>query len=152
MLVWATTFSLLTLFVPKLHAFFAPEKKLFTIGGKGADQSGKHLPSQRRHNTIGVSDESDHDSNENARNTDQGFVTSSSLEYDYDKDLMSLDYIMNHPQHPLNESKVKINNLSRKGKLHGMLMEVHEVRKSSFFLSCLLSGLFYAAVNLTPLI
>lgn len=119
MIVWATTFSLLTLFLPKLHAFFVPEKEILTIGGKGSDLTGRHAP-QRRNNTIGIYDE----------NNQQDFVVASPIDYDTmndDSDLMSLNYMVNNSQHPLNDSKVKMNNLSRKGKLHGMLMEVHEV-------------------------
>jgi hypothetical protein len=132
MIVWATTFSLLTLFVPKLHAFFAPEKEILTIGGKASDLTGRYQP-QRRNNTIGIYDENNPDHHQDPNSDNQDFVASP-IDYDHmnnDTDLMSLNYIVNNSQHPLNDSKVRLNNLSRKGKLHGMLMEVHEVRKVS---------------------
>lgn len=117
MIVWATTFSLLTLFVPKLHAFFFPDKDDSSSHiGKASDLSGRQ---RNRNNAIGIVDNKSTSSD----------LPSTRFEFDTneDADLMSLNYMVNNSLHPLNDSKVKLNNISRKGRMQGIMMEVHEV-------------------------
>lgn len=117
MIVWATTFSLLTLFVPKLHAFFFPDKDDSSSHiGKASDLSGRQ---RNRNNVIGIVDDKSASSD----------APLARFEFDthQDADLMSLNYMVNNSMHPLNDSKVKLNNISRKGRMHGIMMEVHEV-------------------------
>lgn len=127
MIVWATTFSLLTLFIPKLHAFFFPDKDDPTSHiGKASDLSGRQ---RNRNNAIGIVDSSDKSTGENSSDD---YFTPSRIEFDNinnnkDTDLMSLNYMVNNSLHPLNDSQVKLNNISTKGRMHSIMMEVHEV-------------------------
>lgn len=133
MIVWATTFSLLTLFLPKLHAFFRPEKESKNDIGKASDLSGRQRMN-RRSNTIGVSD-----NQEDENRTPYQF----GLDNDTECDMMSLNYMVNNSQHPFNDSKVKLNNISRKGRMQGVMMEVHEVYIEAYF------SLFFFTLSLS---
>ncbi|EPB88722.1 hypothetical protein HMPREF1544_04481 [Mucor circinelloides 1006PhL] len=116
MIVWATTFSLLTLFVPKLHAFFFPDKDDSSSHiGKASDLSGRQ---RNRNNAIGIVD--------NKSASSDSPSTRFEFDTNEDADLMSLNYMVNNSLHPLNDSKVKLNNISRKGRMQGIMMEVHE--------------------------
>ncbi|KAI9257748.1 hypothetical protein EDC94DRAFT_174533 [Helicostylum pulchrum] len=112
MIVWATTFSLLTLFLPKLHAFFLPEKESKNNIGKESDLSGRQRMN-KRNNAIGITEEN-----------------RSSYPFDNNSecDMMSLNYMVNNLSHPFNDSKVKLNNISRKGRMQGVMMELHEAQ------------------------
>jgi hypothetical protein len=127
MIVWATTFSLLTLFIPKLHAFFFPDKDDSTSHiGKASDLSGKQ---GNINNSIGNVDSNNESTSDNSG--DDHF-TPSRFEFgntnnNKDTDLMSLNYMVNNSLHPLNDSQVKLNNISTKGRMHSIMMEVHEV-------------------------
>lgn len=96
MIVWATTFSLLTLFLPKLITFFTPAK-----------DASNHLPEL----TGG------------GKKTN---IVDDSIEEN--DDLMSLNEMV---YSAFNESKVKLNSISFKGKMNGAFMEVHEVKKTN---------------------
>jgi hypothetical protein len=125
MIVWATTFSLLTLFLPKLHAFFIPEKadSHEDILGKGSDLSGRQRMSCR-HNAVGIiADSPTTDDDDEDR-----FIPPPQFEFtDNQSNLMNLNNMINNSQHTFNNSRVKLSNLSRKGRMQGVLMEVHEV-------------------------
>lgn len=139
MIVWATTFSLLTLFVPKLHAFFVPDKESTNNLGKASDISGRQR--NRGINTIGVSTGSDEDDDEDGdRFAPPNFSDNG--------ELMSLNYIINNSQHPFNDSKVKLSNISTKGRIQGVMMEVHEVAISLPVFSAVCSNSYY--VKLIP--
>lgn len=127
MIVWATTFSLLTLFIPKLHAFFFPDKDDSTSHiGKASDLSGRQ---RNRNNAIGIVDSSGKSTGDDSSDD---YFTPSRFQFgntnnSRDTDLMNLNFMANNSLHPLNDSKVKLNNISRKGRMHGIMMEVHEV-------------------------
>ena len=122
MIVWATTFSLLTLFLPKLHAFFFPDKDDTPENiRKASDLSGRQKIIQRK-NAIGIAPDSpEHET------CDELQFTPPIFDYDNQSDMMDLNYIVNDTQHPLHNSQVKLNNISRKGRAQGVIMEVHEV-------------------------
>lgn len=126
MIVWATTFSLLTLFLPKLHAFFLPEKvEDHHLVAKASDLSGRHrvtiAATRRRNNIIGIEAEEQ----ESPVNDGEG---SPAFHFDDNQsDLMDLNYMVNNSNHPYNNSRVKLSNISRKGRMQGVMMEVHEV-------------------------
>lgn len=129
MIVWATTFSLLTLFVPKLHAFFLPDKEPTNTLGKASDLSGRQR-ANRKNNTIGIAISSADDEDDNQFSTP---------DFSDNGELMSLNYIINSSQHPFNESKVKLNNMSTKGRMQGVMMEVHEVKIFLLFFHCIVT-------------
>lgn len=134
MIVWATTFSLFTLFLPKLHAFFIPDDKESDDNvGKASDLSGRQR-TNRRNNAIGiVLDDSPINENMCHDDDDEDRFTPPILDYDNQSDMMSLNYMVNNSQHPLNNSQVKLSNISRNGRMQGVLMEVHEVRTTPLY-------------------
>lgn len=122
MIVWATTFSLLTLFLPKLHAFFLPEKESTNSLGKASDLSGRQR-TNKKNNAIGIATGNNSDEDED----DDRFSAPDFGNFE-NGEMMSLNYIINNSQHPFNDSKVKLSNISTKGRMQGVMMEVHEVR------------------------
>lgn len=138
MIVWATTFSLLTLFLPKLHAFFLPEEEESPeeILRKASDLSGRQRLNNRRTNTIGVKSLSSPDGTISEKyndddNDDDNNNIPPTFDFDNQSDMMSLNYMVNNSQHPFNNSTVKLSNISGNGRMHGIMMEVHEVSSSS---------------------
>ncbi|KAI8640133.1 hypothetical protein BD408DRAFT_445423 [Parasitella parasitica] len=119
MIVWATTFSLLTLFLPKLHSFFLPEKDDAAAQfGKASDLSGRQ---RHRNNAVGspkstTNNDSYHDQFVSSRLDDDSISTY----------LMNLNRMVDNPLEPADDSKVKMNNISPKGRMNGIVMEVHE--------------------------
>ncbi|KAI9486341.1 MAG: periplasmic binding protein-like I [Benjaminiella poitrasii] len=125
MIVWATTFSLLTLFIPKLHAFFSPEKDSGSYSGKASDISGRQRA--KRNNAIGIVD--NNGSDETACGDTRNYLAHSNFDFNnlnYDTDLMSLNNMVHNSKYVVNDSKVRLNKIGQKGRMHGMLVEVHE--------------------------
>lgn len=125
MIVWATTFSLLALFIPKLHAFFSPKAN----SGKSHGNT-SNLSQKKRSVCDMVNAQS---SNDNVNNgdatylpTEFGCMQRSDSEY---SGLKSLNYMINNMSHygDSTPSKVKLNSLNKKGRIEGAMMEVHEV-------------------------
>ncbi|KAI8989373.1 hypothetical protein BDB01DRAFT_537810 [Pilobolus umbonatus] len=111
LIVWATTFSLLALFLPKLHEFFFPARRSVNNVGKASDLSGR----QRMHhsNILSKSDKIKAD-----------FIPPRIDNYDM-PDLISLNNMVHGFDNPIH-SKSKMSNVTRKGCMQGVLMEVHE--------------------------
>lgn len=129
MIVWATTFSLLTLFLPKLHAFFLPEEESPEEAlRKASDLSGRQRLN-RRTNTIGVKALSSPDGSILEKYSDEDDEQLPPIfDFDNQSDMMSLNYMVNNSQHPFNNSTVKLSNISGNGRMHGIMMEVHEAQ------------------------
>ncbi|CEP13767.1 hypothetical protein [Parasitella parasitica] len=122
MIVWATTFSLLTLFLPKLHAFFFPEKDDAVAQlGKASDLSGRQQ--HKRSNAVGNSTKS---TTNNGSNHDQSMP--SRLDDDtISTYLTNLNRMVDNPMDfEADDAKVKLSNMSTKGRMNGIVMEVHE--------------------------
>ncbi|KAL4206055.1 periplasmic binding protein-like I [Rhizopus microsporus] len=123
MIVWATTFSLLALFIPKLHAFFSPKMNNGRNHDKATDLS------RKKRSVCGMDNlQSSQDNHGDATYLPPEFhgIQRSDSEY---SGLKSLNYMISNMSHygDSTPSKVKLNSLNKKGHMEGVLMEVHEV-------------------------
>ncbi|KAI8979829.1 hypothetical protein BDF20DRAFT_871929 [Mycotypha africana] len=128
MIVWATTFSLLVLFVPKLHIFFSNSKKdrLDTRfnNGKHSDLTGREKYREYNENVTQAKQTALTENNSQVTISDDGNIDHLCKKND---NPMSLNYMANNSIQPLSDSTVLLKNISRTGQMHGFLLDVHEM-------------------------
>ncbi|KAI7872294.1 7 transmembrane sweet-taste receptor of 3 GCPR-domain-containing protein [Spinellus fusiger] len=125
MIVWSSTFSLLTLFVPKLYRFFFTPKSSTNVIGKASDLTGRYRPPPDHYNASTIQAKLDQDSNYDKIEHQQ--------EIEDSLDQMTSEACSSDPEDVLRQSHKPVlhknhGRLDNPSELHGIQIEAHEAR------------------------